>query len=211
MMKDLRTVIPGDAQTDQKETIDGIFEREKILDAVQIEVTTFLTDLLAESVSHELAEEARSQLRLADEYESVSDYVITILKSFLRLHNEKAELSSLQKAELMELHDLVSTYFEIVHSDDIDVSDWDYLKRIRQRSGEVTQKIRELRDRHWNRLSDEKVSPLISTSYMDIANGYRRIKDHLLNIGEAMAGGKVVENKITEIDSSLSRGVEEHS
>ena len=33
---------------------------------------------------------------------------------------------------------------------------------------------------------------MISTSYMDIANSYRRMKDHLLNIGEAAVGGKTV-------------------
>ena len=68
----------------------------------------------------------------------------------------------------------------------------DYLSEIRRRSRDITNEIRELRDRHWNRLSEETVDPLITTSYMDIANSYRRIKDHLLNIGEAAVGGKTV-------------------
>ena len=99
-------------------------------------------------------------------------------------------LSPVQQKELLELHDVVARYYDSVHEGfAVDAFD-EYLARIRRDSREITDKIRGLRDRHWNRLSDEAVDPLISTSYMDIANAYRRIKDHLLNIGEAIVGGK---------------------
>ncbi len=188
MLDDLRTVITN--KKEHRDLVEKIFQRERIIDDVQIEITRFLTDLLSVDVSHHVAEEARSQLRLADEFESVSDYVSNVLKLYLRLREANVALSPSQQEELLELHDVIAAYYDSVHEgftvDELD----EYLSGIRRDSREITEKIRALRDRHWSRLSEETVDPLISTSYMDIANAYRRMKDHLLNIGEAIVGGK---------------------
>jgi phosphate:Na+ symporter len=189
MLNDLRQVIT--AGTIDRRLADKIFEEEKTIDVVQVEVTTFLTELLSEELSHDVAEEARAQLRLADEFESVSDYVSNILKLYLRLRESDVPFTGPQQDELLGLHDLIAGYYDGVHAGLEDPSA-DYLFEIRRRSRDITNEIRELRGRHWNRLSGETVAPLVSTSYMDIANSYRRMKDHLLNIGEAAVGGKSV-------------------
>ena len=188
MLDDLRTIITD--KKDDRDLVEKTFQRERIIDDVQSEVTRFLTDLLSVDLSHRIAEEARAQLRLADEFESVSDYVSNVLKLYLRLQGANVVLSPVQQKELLELHDVIAGYYDSVHEGfAVDAFD-EYLARIRRDSREITDKIRALRDQHWNRLSDETVDPLISTSYMDIVNAYRRIKDHLLNIGEAIVGGK---------------------
>lgn len=191
MMENLRTIIMANgAGTNYGELSEQVFEREDILDKVQIEITTFLTNLLSRSISHELAEEARSQLKLADEYESVSDYITNVLKLSLRLQEADVKLSEAQQKELVELHDAVAAYYHSVQNGLGGNGAAQYLRRIRKDSRDITKKIRKLRDIHWNRLSSEKIEPLISTSYMDIVVAYRGIKDHLLNIGEASVGGK---------------------
>jgi len=190
MLDDLRTVITDDSIGG--DVIDKVFERERIIDEVQIEVTRFLTDLLSEDLSHKVANEARSQLRLADEFESVSDYVSNVLKLYLRLREAGVDLSVPQQEELLGLHDLIAGYYDRVHEGLGATTPDEYLPNIHRNSREITDEIRDLRDRHWNRLSEETVDPLISTTYMDIANAYRRMKDHLLNIGEAAVGGKSV-------------------
>ena len=198
MLDDLRSIITD--KKDDRNLIEKTFQRERIIDDVQSEVTRFLTHLLSVDLSHHIAEEARAQLRLADEFESVSDYVSNVLKLYLRLQGSNVVLSSVQQEELLELHDAIAGYYDSVHEGfTVDTFD-EYLARIRLESHEITNKIRALRDRHWHRLSDETVDPLISTSYMDIANAYRRIKDHLLNIGEAIVGGKDIGRQ--EIESS---------
>ena len=189
MLNDLRLVITD--ETGSRGVADRIFKEENTIDDVQIEVTRFLTDLLSEDLSHDLAEEARAQLRLADEFESVSDYVSNVLKLYLRMREADVRFTDAQQEELLGLHDLIASYYDCVRADLKNAAE-DYLPEIRRKSSDITDEIRELRDRHWNRLSEETVDPLISTSYMDIANAYRRMKDHLLNIGEAAVGGKTV-------------------
>ena len=199
MMDNLRAIlVDNEDGQDSQELRDQVFEREEILDKVQIEVTTFLTNLLARSISYELAEEARAQLRLADEFESVSDYITNVLKLHLRLQEANVKLSKEQQQELVKLHDAVATYHNSVQGGLRGDSRTRYLRRIRKESHKITDRIRGLRDIHWHRLSSEKVEPLISTSYMDIVGAYRRIKDHLLNIGEANLGGRSLGSETSE-------------
>ena len=199
MLNDLRLIMAGGNNGKSSGKLpDKLFERENVLDKVQIEITTFLTDVLAGPLSHELAEEARSQLRSADEYESVSDYITNILKLHLRLQEADVKLSEEQQAELLQLHDLIDRYYGSVQTGLETDSTAGYLQKIRKDSRDITGKIRGLRDVHWKRLSSQKVEPLISTSYMDIAVAYRRIKDHLLNIGEANVGGKALAPETSE-------------
>lgn len=193
MMDNLLGVIADKQDSKNSEKLkEDVFEREEMLDQVQIEITTFLTDLLSQPISHELAQEARSHLRLADEYESVSDYITNVLKLYLRLRDSDIHLSDEQQKELKDLHQSVADYRDKVRGGLNRIVQGTFLSGIRKSSREITAKIRKLRDRHLKRLSKESVPPLISTTYMDIANAYRRMKDHLLNIGEAAVGGKSI-------------------
>ena len=202
MLDDVRTIVTEGKK--DGDLVEKTLQRERIIDDVQSEVTRFLTDLLAIDLSHRVAEEARAQLRLADEFESVSDYVSSVLKLYLRLHEANVVLSPVQQEELLELHDVVTAYYDRVH-EGFAVNTFDeYLAGIRRDSREITNKIRALRNRHWERLSHETVVPLVSTSYMDIANAYRRIKDHLLNVGEAIVGGKDIGRQSVHLQEDVA-------
>ena len=193
MMDSLLGIITDNQDSKNSEKLkEEVFDREEMLDQVQIEITTFLINLLSQPISHELAQEARSHLRLADEYESVSDYITNVLKLYLRLRDSDIELSDEQQKELKDLHESVAAYRDKVRGGLKRKVQGTFLSGIRKSSREITVKIRKLRDRHLKRLSKESVLPLISTTYMDIANAYRRMKDHLLNIGEAAVGGKSI-------------------
>ena len=81
------TYIRLDEKADIKEVekkIEKIFRAEEDLDKMQIEITSFLTQLLSTDVSHAITMEARTHLRVADEIESISDSLLSILKMHLR-------------------------------------------------------------------------------------------------------------------------------
>ena len=95
MMDNLLGIIADNQDSKNIEILkEEVFDREEMLDQVQIEITTFLTNLLSQPISHELAQEARSHLRLADEYESVSDYITNVLKLYLRLRDSYSSAGS---------------------------------------------------------------------------------------------------------------------
>jgi phosphate:Na+ symporter len=165
-----------------------IFHREEILDNVQKEITEFLGGMLSGNVTHEIVNESRWQVRMADEYESISDYIAGILKMQIKLRNNKLTPSPEGQEELLQLHDRTTEYLDFIavalanrtdiHSEAI------------TRSDELTAMAKEFRSRHLERLGAGKTSPLVSLILPDMLSAYRRIKDHTFNIAEVLAGEK---------------------
>jgi phosphate:Na+ symporter len=170
----------------KKEKINTLFSQEELLDRMQEEITVFLTQLLSGGLISTLAKEAQEQLRRSDEYESVSDYVIVILKLHLRLQNAKLAFDDEEMKDILELHAAVQDYYKLVfeaHKNRIT----NILITAKPQAEAITHLFRRMRSRHLSKLSTTQVDPLICTLFPDVLAGYRRIKDHLLNIAEADA------------------------
>ena len=163
-----------------------IFTREDTLDTVQAEITKFLTEVLSGTLSLEQTEQAKKQLLLADEYESVSDYVMQVLKYYMRLDEHGLSLSEDQKSEIASIHVMLLSFFDKVHAsqEDLEVLHTEAM----QLNSEVTLAIKALRNKHLDRIATEKMPPLLSTSYNDIINGYRKIKNILVHVLETRSG-----------------------
>lgn len=188
MLKNLETFYLDKSQRDR--CMHEIFEKEEMMDAFQKEITEFLTDLLGDALSHEDVELAKHQLRISDEYESISDYITNIIKLLLRLRDNNLELSPAQTKEVMSLQNEVDQYYQEVMNVSWPEPDREKVELIMENSHKITDSFRDLRTLHWNRLAESKVEPLISTSYMDIIQAYRKIKNHLDNILEVQIGLK---------------------
>ena len=178
-----------DQEEPDRELVRKVFHREEIMDNIQREVIDFLTDLLTGEVPHAVTEEGRAQLRIADEYESISDYISAVLKSHLRLVNAGLSASERERAELAELHAMVADYLEMIALA-VERGQRGVLSRAHTRGDMITHHFKELRDHHLVRLTEEKVDPVASMSYNAMLNAYRKIKDHALNVVEALPGEK---------------------
>ncbi len=187
MMNQLKEAIGGDSVN--KKFAEKVFNREEVLDKIQHEVSLFLTSLLAAGLPHEVTNEGRNHLEMADEYESISDYITKILKLHLRLRNEKLSLTEDDWNDIIELHEDVAAYVDMVTNGCANRTK-DVLFKAKPRSDAINHKIRKIRTEHVARLSSERKEPSMTMIYSDMLNDYRRIKDHALNIAEALAGEK---------------------
>ncbi|GMT42621.1 MAG: hypothetical protein IEMM0002_1032 [bacterium] len=187
MMDDLKTAIGGETIND--EAVEKVFQDERDMDIIQNEVSIFLTGLLASGLPHEVTEEGRQQIRMADEYESISDYIVRILKLYLRLRDANLTMPKEEKANIYKLHKKIFSYVEMVN-DACESKKKDVLREAHPQSSAITNKIRLVRTQHLERLSDVRMDPLITMIFTDMINAYRRVKDHALNIAEAIAGEK---------------------
>ncbi len=169
--------------------VKKLFHREEILDVVQKEVTEFLGSILSGNVSHEVVTSGREQLRMADEYESISDYIAAILKLYIRAEKEDIAFSEQERGELLALLDDVSAYVEMI-SIGVKGARPEILSKANTEGDAITFRIKELRSRHIERVGEKITTPLHSLIYADILNAYRRVKDHALNIAETLAGEK---------------------
>lgn len=186
MLDYLKTVLIQ--KTPDQAIVKKIFHREEILDSIQKEIMVFLAALLSgANIPQSLSEEAQQQMRLADEYESVSDYITAIAKLYLRIRNDGKVLPDYMLAELIEFHDIVSGYFSLIN-DAYKNEQKSVITKAGSRSDEITHQFRQLRSKHLARLAETKMDPLLSTTYPDLLNCYRRVKDHAYNIAETLAG-----------------------
>jgi phosphate:Na+ symporter len=166
-----------------------IFHREQVLDLIQKEVVEFISKLMTGTVPHNITDEARKQLRLADEYESLSDYVVNALKIILRMKKNGMDLTEQGRSEIISLHDSLTQYLDFIY-DAVRDQNPDILSKAMTQSSAIRRKIKNFRSSHLNRLAANQTSPLMSLVYMDLLNSYRRMLDHSFNIAEVLAGGK---------------------
>lgn len=166
-----------------------IFHREEVLDVIQKEISEFLGHILSGVVPVEVTEDARGQIRMADEYESISDYIVTVLKLFIKLRKESIEISSQQRKELLDLHDKVDEYIKLINRG-VRANQPEVLSKARTRGDAITHMMKESRSNHLERIGTTDTTPFESLTIGDMLSAYRRIKDHVLNIAEVVGGEK---------------------
>ncbi len=174
----------------RKEVTDHIFEQEEALDIAQKEITEFLSDLMSEAISHEDVEISKNQLRLTDEYETISDYVASILKLHLGLKDHESSFDARQLDGIRDLHRKIGDYFDKINAYSLNDERIYNMSAIESEGDLITDDIRKLRTAHWERLATDKIDPIASTIYSDVLQSYRKVKDHLVNIAEVHAGLK---------------------
>jgi len=190
MMKKLKEVIllPSN-QTEKPEKAEHIFQKERELDVIQKEIVEFISSIIAGTIPHEVAEESRRQLRMADEFESISDYITNILKLNLKFRQSGQKMSPEGLAAIIDLHANVTEYLELI-DEATKNADANVLMLAESDGKSITELMKRYRSEHLARVSSGAVSPLKSLIYTDMLNAYRRIKDHGLNIAEVLAGEK---------------------
>jgi phosphate:Na+ symporter len=187
MLPRLRNIISNG--TPDEKNVQKIFHKEEVLDIMQKEVTVFVTDLLAGSLTLELADEGRRIVRIADEYESAGDYVQNLLKLYLRLEQADLKLSQSDRDNMLGLHDEVADYVDMV-STACRQNRPEVVTKAHSRGEGISHHIRRLRNQHLAEVADTRPEPLVTVIYTDMLNAYRRVKDHALNVAEALAGEK---------------------
>jgi phosphate:Na+ symporter len=178
-----------DQDEPDKQLANRLQRREQVLDSIQDEIAAFITNLLSGSVPHAVADEARRQLRMADEFESVSDYIADLDQFDRKLRRDGFRFTPKQRAGLNDLNGEALKHLRSITralkqgNDNILVESSPASKRIRGQ-------IKQLRRQHLDDLSSGGVAPLMSVAFLASLNAYERVLDHAQNIAETISGEK---------------------
>lgn len=171
---------------DDEKLIQQSFRQEETLDHMQDEIIDFTSEMLSKNLTTELADSAREQLRIADELESISDYLIAILKSDLKLKNDGLDIPSDIRDGFRDLHQKTLIQFgEIQKAYAARRRDHLFLDSIYSSCRTLTIQIKELRSRFLTAMTEERFDPLIIVAVNSQLNFYRRLWEHQQNIVEA--------------------------
>jgi phosphate:Na+ symporter len=187
MMNQLKTCLTEGVGN--PELVNKIFHREEILDNVQKEIFLYLSNMVSGQVPHEITRKAHRQMRIADEYESLSDYVVNVLKGLRKMEQNNLSLDEPARDKLLRLHDRAAAYITQINQS-MKAESTGNLAWAASEGAAISELMKEFRRQHLERLQKEEVSPFFSLAFTDMLNYYRRIKDHALNIAEVVAGEK---------------------
>jgi phosphate:Na+ symporter len=168
---------------------DKLLHREQVLDAVQDEIASHVTGLLANEIPHSVAVEARQQFRMADEYESISDYIVNIHKFDTRLRRDGEQFTANQKTGIKSLNQLSVDYLGLVN-DALVARDPGVITKTESVSKRLGREIKQLRRNHLSDLSAGSMAPTVSVAYLAVLNAYSRVRDHAENVAGAVSGEK---------------------
>ena len=108
MLADLRATLASPERDEDRE--EGVFRAEDGLDLAQKEIGEYVGLVMHENVSGFQSGLARRELRQADEFESVSDYVRNAMKAYLKIRNAGEDLTDAARAEVLGLCDAVDGF-----------------------------------------------------------------------------------------------------
>ena len=190
LLGNVRRVIEGTANEREEE---HIFKREDILDKVQGEITEFIGAVMMSRLPRDVAERARTLLRLADEFESVSDEAPMILKAIRRMHTAGQKMSAVSVAAILGVHDRAAAFGEAVttalKAEGAKILTAD-LQPILKESSELRAFIRETRRHQLSRLGGDEAAPMRVLIELDILSAYDRMRSYYENIADMLLGGK---------------------
>ncbi|TVP96848.1 MAG: Na/Pi cotransporter family protein [Planctomycetaceae bacterium] len=169
-----------------KALADRLKHREQVFDSVQDEVAAFVTNLLANTLPHSVADEARRQLSLADEYESVSDYLLSLDKFDRKLRRDGFRFTDRQRHDLGELNRHTADYLHAVNLA-LGKNNRNVLRETDALTKRIKVEIKNLRKTHLEDLSSGEIPPQVSVAFLAALNAYARVRDHIETIAETIA------------------------
>lgn len=155
---------------------------EDNLDLYQKEITDVNFLILNKDLTDSMREETRKNLEVCDEYETISDYLMRIGKSIRKIQDHDIQINDKARKTLFDLNENTEILFREINMA-FETKDKERFIKSIKKANEITEKFRQARSFHLENVKAGS-SAVFSTSYMDILNHYRRIRDHIFNIIE---------------------------
>lgn len=156
---------------------------EDDLDLFQKEITDANFVILNKNITDKMKMDTRNNLEVCDEYETISDYLMRVTNSLKKLQDNSISLTDEEKSTLKEFNEDTKELFRNVNTA-YALKNRDILMKAITKANKITEKYRKAKQVHLQDGGQENPIAMLTTSYMDILNHYRRVRDHIFNIIE---------------------------
>lgn len=159
---------------------------EEETDIIQHEITSFTVTLMQSGgATNKQSDRAYGFVRAADELESIADYAASLCSYMKRLDKHELDFSKEAWKDLISFHHEVFAFFTHVCKafNDEDVSSTRKIYDEANRLNDLADKIRKA---HLDRMKEGSCGALPALTFSDMAVALRRIKNHTVNLHEAL-------------------------
>ncbi|MBN1636872.1 MAG: Na/Pi cotransporter family protein [Deltaproteobacteria bacterium] len=164
-------------------------EMESLVDDLQKEINTYLTELSRQSVTESQSKEIFSMLYMVSNLERIGDHCESLAKLCKRRNEYSLIFSDAGKKELNEIFHHTLEYLKIIIQAIKDTPS-DLIEQVRRYENRLNTMRREMRINHMDRLKDSVCSADAGLIYVDILTSFEKIGDHAYNIAESLSGIK---------------------
>jgi phosphate:Na+ symporter len=153
-----------------------IIDYERITDNIHKEITVFLCYVMEKPMSHHQSEQIQAMIKIADELESVADY-IERLATYRDRFKGKDKIEGESRTEFFQFLDDVWEFFALVgagleNGEALDMSS------VELKSHELQLWADSMREKHLDRISKGTYLPVTALTYSDMVVALRKIRAH---------------------------------
>ncbi|MDT8421034.1 MAG: Na/Pi cotransporter family protein [Desulfuromonadales bacterium] len=155
-------------------------------DIIQHEITTFTVTLMqAGNASNAQSDKAYSFVRAADELESIADYAASLCSYMKRLDKHELDFSEDAWKDIRSYHSEVVAFFTMVCKA-FKNEDTSSTRQIYDEANRLNDLADSIRKAHLDRMKAGSCDALPALTFSDMAVALRRIKNHTVNLHEAL-------------------------
>lgn len=162
-------------------------EIETATDEMQKEITIFLSKVLLFELDESQTASVNSMIRISDELESICDYCANVVKYRERLFENNIPLQPETSMQLSQYLTHVQAFYAAAN-EWIKEDNEGQMMKFTERYQTLNDEADKIRDHHLKMLKMQKYPPIFALTFSDIMIALRRIKNHTLNVGEALNG-----------------------
>ena len=171
--------------------VKKIFEEEDRIDLVQKEISDISKEALILELPMDLTLSAKTSLSLADEYESISDYIALQTKHYLRILDKGCPVGDTEYQNIYKLNGRIREYFIFINEVYKDKKIEENLIKATEMKAQIATTYKKIRDNYMERFREVNYSVDFVTAYMDILNTYRRMNNHIFHVSEILMYDKL--------------------
>ena len=177
---------------DEKEfdtTMQQIEQGEQLTDRMEMELTGYLTAVAGGNLSGHTTERVSAMLRVVDNLESIGDCILQIALTRKNKRADAVHFSDHLNDNLAEMSALVEGAMEVMENNLHDYNHADLTA-----TTEAEKRVNACRDRlrseHLEALRTQRYGYAIGNAYSTLYAQYEKLADHIINVSEALCGGK---------------------
>ena len=164
---------------------EAIAEREKMLNSLNKNITTYLTKLVGKDLSDEDDKKVGSYYKVVSDVERVGDYAENVMEYALRLKESELSLSSDAVQELTLFLQKVNNLYEIAFTafDDRNIS---ILGQVEEYEQDIDDYCAMLENRHLERLRQGNCTAQAGSIFLQTISNLERVADHINNVAKSI-------------------------
>ncbi|MDI6448694.1 Na/Pi cotransporter family protein [Anaerobaca lacustris] len=166
----------------------SVREIEDQVDAFQMEITSYLTDLSEEALSEDVSAELPVLLHAVNDLERIGDHAVNIVEIAERKNSQKLGFSDAARQEAEQIRDeLIQMFSRVVAA--LEARDVAKARSALANERKLNEMQLEFRRSHVARMTDGVCTAVTGLIFIDLVDNAEKIGDHLTNIAQATIGG----------------------